>query len=102
VSSDYPYDLCCIDPEGVEWHVEVKGTTSDGSEVLLTPNEVRHAQDKHPRVVLFVLAGIKVEGQTDDLPLASGGAIRLFEPWNIDLRNLTPPGYTYSLGRQKT
>ena len=26
-------------------HVEVKGTTTDGSEVILTPNEVRHAQE---------------------------------------------------------
>lgn len=38
------YDLICRRGREKK-HVEVKGTTTDGAEVILTPNEVRHAQD---------------------------------------------------------
>jgi Domain of unknown function (DUF3883) len=38
------YDLICRRGDEVK-HVEVKGTTTDGIEVILTPNEVRHAPE---------------------------------------------------------
>ena len=36
----------------IEKHVEVKGTTTDGAEVILTPDEVRHPQER-PCTALF-------------------------------------------------
>ena len=42
-----------VDIDGATWHVEVKGTTGDPQEILLTPNEVHHAKD-YPHVALFV------------------------------------------------
>ena len=39
VSSNHPYDLRCTMPAESELHVEVKGTTGDGSSVLLTPGD---------------------------------------------------------------
>ena len=50
------YDLICRRGDEVK-HVEVKGTTTDGSEVILTPNEVRHAQE-NPSTALFVVSNI--------------------------------------------
>jgi hypothetical protein len=40
------YDLICCRGDELK-HVEVKGTTTDGAEVILTPNEVMHAN--HPQ-----------------------------------------------------
>src|SRR5690242_14584975 len=48
------YDLICRQGSEVK-HVEVKGTTTDGAEVILTPNEVRHARE-YPSTALFVLS----------------------------------------------
>ena len=53
-------------------HVEVKGTTTDGAEVILTPNEVRHARE-NPCTALFVLSNITVERAEDGAVTATGG-----------------------------
>jgi len=47
------YDLICR-RQGEVKHVEVKGTTTDGMEVILTPNEVKHARE-NPCTALFVV-----------------------------------------------
>ncbi len=57
VSATKPYDLVCW-KDGVEHHVEVKGTTGDGSSILLTANEVEHARRQFPNVSLFVVSGV--------------------------------------------
>jgi hypothetical protein len=41
--------------DGDTWHIEVKGTTNDPHEVLLTPREVEHASE-YPNAALFVLS----------------------------------------------
>lgn len=64
-------DLWCVRKGEPELHVEVKGTTADGAEVLLTPNEVQHARSDYPNVALFVMARIEV-GE------AEGGTIEAF------------------------
>ena len=46
------YDLICR-RHGEVKHVEVKGTTTDGTEVILTPNEVRHAREHRIRPCSF-------------------------------------------------
>jgi hypothetical protein len=51
VSKPESYDLHCV-KGNQELRVEVKGTTSDGREVLLTPNEVSHAREAYPQVAL--------------------------------------------------
>jgi hypothetical protein len=38
----------------------VKGTTTDGVEVILTPNEVEHARE-YPHTALFILSNIGIE-----------------------------------------
>ena len=95
VSANHPYDLSCTNSSGTELHVEVKGTTGDGSSVLLTPNEVRHAR-QYPNVDLYVLSGLIL--QTDLLGNvdAVGGKQEIYSPWNIDSGTLNAIGYEYS------
>jgi Domain of unknown function (DUF3883) len=90
------YDLLCV-REGREFHVEVKGTTGLGRAVLLTRNEVEHAQD-FPSVVLFVLSEVALT-EVGDRKVATGGKQSVFDPWQIDSNRLEAQTYSLSLVR---
>jgi hypothetical protein len=88
------FDLTCK-MDGILKHIEVKGTTTDGDHVLLTPLEVAHARD-YPHVALFILANIEVTTSNEGVVSARGGTQTVFDPWHIDDGgNLIPLGYTY-------
>jgi Domain of unknown function (DUF3883) len=89
------YDLICRRGDEVR-HVEVKGTTTDGAEVLLTPNEVRHARE-NPCTVLFILSNITLERAEDGTVMATGGKQTLYDPWRVDDGTLTPVGFRYQV-----
>jgi hypothetical protein len=74
--------------------VEVKGTTTDGVEVILTPNEVRHARE-YEHTALFILSNISLERSRDGTVVASGGVRRLIDPWDIEQGALIPVGFRY-------
>lgn len=97
VSATCSYDLVCKRNNGEELHVEVKGTTSDGKQILLTRNEVIHAQNYYPRVALFVLAHIQIDQTSTGKPQASGGKIQLLDPWNVDEKMLSSLAYAYRI-----
>src|SRR5579871_2394051 len=61
VSARACYDLHCTRSNGDELHVEVKGTQSDGSQILLTRNEVAHAHSQFPNTALYILAELKID-----------------------------------------
>jgi 5-methylcytosine-specific restriction protein A len=87
VSAREPFDL--LFREGTrELRVEVKGTTSLGLSVLLTRNEVRHAQENNGCMALFVVSNIvaNVSGCT-------GGTIHVLEPWDIQGDELEPVAF---------
>ena len=65
------YDLICRRCDEIK-HVEVKGTTTDGAEVILTLNEVKHARE-NPCTALFVVSDITVERADDGIVIATGG-----------------------------
>ena len=94
VSANESYDLQATRDQA-EKHVEVKATTSLGQEVLLTPNEVKHART-YPEVALAIVHSITVR-QTDGGPAAEGGELVLYDPWDISQGNLSPIGYAYSV-----
>ena len=99
VSATRSYDLhCCRGDETL--HVEVKGTTGDGSAVLLTPNEVVLARDRHPETALLIVSGVELEQDEDDEePQAANGAVRLITPWDVEASGtLHPTGFRYLLG----
>jgi Domain of unknown function (DUF3883) len=89
------YDLICRRGNEIK-HVEVKGTTTGGAEVILTPNEVRHARE-HPCIALFVVSDITVERAKDGTVIAAGGKQHLYDPWRLDDGMLTPLGFRYQV-----
>lgn len=87
-----PYDLRCRRGD-TELHVEVKGTTGDGSAVLLTPNEVKHAREQYPDVALVIVSGISLTHGAR----GSHADLRVIEPWRINDGELAPVGYRYGV-----
>lgn len=96
VSGHRSYDLHCTKGDEI-LHVEVKGTTQDGSEVLVTVAEVELARRESPKTLLYVLAEIEfdVESKT-----ASGGSRILIEPWTPEDSQLRPLGYRMRLTKK--
>lgn len=90
VSRYCPYDLRCR-RKSQELHVEVKGTVTDGAAVVLTYNEVAHAQSKLNNCALFILHSIRLHRGK-----AIGGSQRVVLPWQINTRQLRPINYTYT------
>jgi len=95
VSANHPYDFSCTNSTGTELHVEVKGTTGDGSSVLLTPNEVKHAR-QYDNVDLYVLSDLILQTNTLGNVEAVGGKPKIYSPWNINTGTLNAIGYSYS------
>ncbi len=95
VSAYRSYDLYCSRPDGKELHVEVKGTSTDGSGVLLTRNEVTHAHAYYPLVSLFIVANVQLQRANDGTCIASGGQNIVREPWNLNEKDLSALTYSY-------
>lgn len=84
------YDLRCKKDQQ-ELHVEVKGTTGKGQEVILTPNEVNHCKE-YDSMALVIVSRIIVD---EDETIADTGEIQIIDPWSIDENHLTPSEYSY-------
>lgn len=94
VSVEQPYDLRCEQGD-LTVHVEVKGTQTDGSQVILTANEVEFAREHTARMVLFIVHGVEIEGDAKNGVSASGGERRVYEPWDVDQGVLSVINYRY-------
>lgn len=90
-----PYDLCCTKQSSVLF-VEVKGTQSEGTEILLTPNEVAFAKKHRGEMALFLVYNIEASKKNGEI-VTSGGTTHLDLNWVIDEARLSPLGYSYSL-----
>lgn len=82
-----PYDLRCSKGRQTKY-VEVKGTRTDGSAVALTRNEVAFLRKHQRSAAMFLLHHVEVKA--GKMPKASGGVMRLIEPWNPDCGTLKP------------
>lgn len=96
VSAHEPFDFLCRSGTRV-LHVEVKGTTQDGSVVMLTRNEVEHARTHPESTALIVVSHIEIREQIGCQPVASGGQVQHIEPWHVDEAVLVPLTYACSL-----
>jgi hypothetical protein len=95
VGAKESYDLKCTSQD-VELHVEVKGTTTRGTDIVLTPNEVAHAR-QNATVALFLYSNISLRN-LGGAPTCVGGEANVLDPWQIDGDGeLRPIGYTYTL-----
>jgi len=95
VSSRASYDLRCKRGQKV-LYVEVKGTSTDGQSVLLTPNEATFARANRLQMSLFILHSVAIADGTAG-PKISGGKKRIIEPWKVDNGTLTAIGFKYSV-----
>ncbi|MFC7541783.1 protein NO VEIN domain-containing protein [Siccirubricoccus deserti] len=91
VSAERSYDFLCRH-QGEEIIVEVKGTTSAGSQILLTRNEVQAHRRHHPHNALVVVHSIELIREASG-PTASGGELLMVSPWLIEDDQLTPIAY---------
>ncbi len=94
VSKSQPYDLLCFQGKD-ELHVEVKGTTTDGRAVILTPNEVKHARSRtEAKKTLYVLHSIQLKRGK-----AGNGQQIVISRWQLQEAALRPTGYIYTVPR---
>jgi predicted RNA-binding protein with PUA-like domain len=96
VSRNHSVDLECS-RQSEKLFVEVKGTQSPGSTVLLTRNEVKFNREHQPNVGLFIHYGIRLNVNDDGQTVASGGSTRFILPWLISDASLKPVGYSHTV-----
>ncbi|WUV90284.1 DUF3883 domain-containing protein [Streptomyces canus] len=75
-------------------HVEVKGTTSAGRQVILTRTEVEKQRMYYPDNALVVVHSIDLD-RTQEEPAASGGVLHCTSPWEVEDEHLTVISYAY-------
>jgi hypothetical protein len=92
VSKKEPYDLRCTKPHEVKF-VEVKGTQTNGTAIVLTAGEVNHIKENASDSVLCVVHGIIVKGTRR--PKTSGGKLSLMEPFDLSAGLLKPHAFTF-------
>ena len=91
-----PFDLLCTRGDEV-LYVEVKGTKSAGSTVILTRNEVDHMRAHFPATALYIVSGVDVREEQGTF-IVEGGESRELHPWKIDDADLRVTEYSYRTG----
>jgi hypothetical protein len=94
VGATESYDIYAVKADH-EAKIEVKGTTSDGSEIVLTYNEVELHKAEHPNNALAVVKRIILDRTG---PTARGGELQLLMPWDLRPERLRPIAYRYHIG----
>ena len=89
------YDLHVVRGDEVR-HVEVKGSQGSVEKILLTRNEVTHAND-YGQTDLVVVEEIEWERQLDGTVVTQDGHMALHPEWRPSPENLTPLSYEYFL-----
>jgi hypothetical protein len=79
--------------------VEVKGTTSDGSKVVLTAGEVRHHDKAYPNNALVIVRHILLD-RTTTPPTVSGGVLHEQRGWSIAVEDLQPISFSYTIPQE--
>ena len=74
--------------------VTVRGTTSDGSEILLTAGELDHARSAYPATMLVVVSGLRVNESESRVHETT-----VILPWRPEDTSLTPIAFRYSMSR---
>ncbi|HUW97377.1 MAG TPA: DUF3883 domain-containing protein [Acidiferrobacter sp.] len=72
--------------------VEVKGMQGTPASIILTRNEVNLNRKQKGNMILFVVHSITIESEV----VATGGTIKISDPWRIDERNLQVIAYLYT------
>ncbi|MCL6293300.1 DUF3578 domain-containing protein [Streptomyces sp. 43Y-GA-1] len=78
-------------------HVEVKGTTSAGGQVILTRAEVERQRELAPDNALVVVHSIILD-RSAPTSIAGGGILECLTPWTIADEDLTVVSFVYRTG----
>jgi Domain of unknown function (DUF3883)/EVE domain len=97
VSAGSPYDLLCWHDRRPPRRVEVKGSTSEASAVILTRNEVMAARADPKAAVLAIVHWIRLDRSRAK---AIGGTLRIIRPWQLDDSVLSPIAYRYTVPKR--
>lgn len=98
VSAKKPYDLHCEKKSKCKY-VEVKGTQGSRLEIVLTAGEVNFINKNKSNCILCVVNGIRIKGARS--PKASGGELKLIEPFDLSNGKLWPIAFTFSRGEEE-
>ncbi|MFK0172421.1 MrcB family domain-containing protein [Streptomyces sp. NPDC090306] len=75
-------------------HMEVKGTTSDGGQVILTRAEVESQREFAPANALVIVHSIALDRSVKPVT-ATGGVLHCTSPWQIEDDSLTVVSYIH-------
>ncbi len=95
VSAKRPYDLDCK-KGGDQLYVEVKGTTSTGSTIILTNREKSFHINSYPSNVLYIVHSINLDRRSHP-PKLSGGVDRIIAPWDARECDSVPIAFKISV-----
>jgi hypothetical protein len=93
VSLTKPYDFVAT-KDGKEYFIEVKGTQTDGSKIILTKNEVEMSKNKATKMILYLVHSIEMNRKSIK---KGSGQVVIIDPWKIDESKLTAVSYTYNM-----
>ena len=79
---------------GIEYYIEVKGTTAGLGQVLLTANEVELHREQHPNNILIVVYNIDLVEMRKGV---AGGIVHPIVEWDINTASLQPLSYVCRL-----
>ncbi|MFE5810203.1 protein NO VEIN domain-containing protein [Streptomyces sp. NPDC056491] len=96
VGSSKPYDLHLTRADE-KLHAEVKGTTSDGSQVILARAEVEWQRRFMPDNALVIAHSIELDRSVEPVT-ATGGVLHCTSPWAIEEETLTVISYVHRTG----
>ena len=113
-----PYDFEALKNKELKF-IEVKGTTGEGKDVILTHGEVNHVKDNNNKCAIYVIGNIVIEKITENISNddiseglslgtydkinkilykgISGDLIDKRDPWLIDDNDLTATQFRYKL-----
>ena len=77
-------------------YVEVKGTVSKGTDVVLTRNEVALHTANFPATMLAVVSSIRLD-RSGAKVIARQGSLSIYHPWMPVAENLQPLTFAYSI-----
>jgi hypothetical protein len=98
VSATQSFDFHCKYGDE-ELLVEVKGSTGDGSSVILTANEAKLAKDRYPKVALYLVTKIQLQITPTGVS-ASGGEETIYDPFDLNSHSLEPVAFQCFLGQK--
>jgi hypothetical protein len=101
VSATQCFDFLCL-REGEVASVEVKGTTGDGDQIILTRAEVEYAKRNRESMVLIVVSGISIVWDSVGNVFAHGGTSVIHRCWSPLDTELQPISYVCRLVPRET